>query len=172
MAAPATWSEWLAGLWNSLRGPPAPGSHEAHLEEKRLGALLAKEAAKPPGQRDEERFYQLAVEHSRIMLENVQVGWRRRQRWRRAWFSGPGLCAQLPQVASFMPDRLHTCTTASQAGVRRLAMEVSMPEGPATGRNCCAASDWVRQRTAASRQAVLYYQQCVVQVGLWSDRAH
>ena len=44
-------------------------------------------------------------------------------------------------------------------------MEVGMPEGPATGRNCCAASDWVRQRTAASRHAVLdYYQQCVVQV--------
>ena len=81
-------------MWNSLWGPPAPGSHEAHLEEKRVGALLVKEAAKPPGQRDEERFHQLAVDHSKLMLENVQVG-RRRQRRRRveARFTGPELCA-------------------------------------------------------------------------------
>ena len=45
MAAPTctSWREWLAGLWNSLRGPPDPGTPEARLEELRVGALLNKE---------------------------------------------------------------------------------------------------------------------------------
>lgn len=41
-----------------------------------------------------------------------------------------------------------------------------MHEHPGMHRGCCAASDWVRQRTAASFRAWQdYYQQLVVQVG-------
>ena len=61
MGTPETWSEWLAGLWNTLV-PPDPGSKAAKLEEKRLDGLLAREKAKPPGQRDEERIHRLRVE--------------------------------------------------------------------------------------------------------------
>lgn len=82
MAAPTSWWQWLTGLWNSLRGPPDPGTHEAWLEELRVGALLNKEAAKPPGERNEERIHQLELRHTTLKLENVEVGRRRRQRWR------------------------------------------------------------------------------------------
>ena len=34
---PQTWSEWLRGLLSSLRPPPQPGSHEAHLEALHAG---------------------------------------------------------------------------------------------------------------------------------------
>ena len=69
-------------------------------------------------------------------------------------------------TAASQPDHQHTCATASQAGVRQVEIEARILERPVTGRTCCAASDWVRQRSAASRQAVLdYYQQCVFQVG-------
>ena len=81
MAAAPTWAEWLAGLWNSLRAPAAC-SPEAQLEETRVGALLDKERAKPPGQRDEERVRQLEIEHCKLMLRNLQVRQRRR-RWPR-----------------------------------------------------------------------------------------
>ena len=79
MATPDTWSEWLAGLWNTLF-PPDPGSKAARLEEKRLDGLLAREKAKPPGQRDEERIHRLRVELLRLRLWNMQV----RRRCRRA----------------------------------------------------------------------------------------
>ena len=96
MAAPTSWWEWLAGLWNSLRGPPDPGTPEARLEELRVGALLAKEEAKPPGERDEERIHQLELEHTKLMLENVQVGRprrrRRRHERRQQQFNVPGRC--------------------------------------------------------------------------------
>ena len=107
MAAPATWSEWLAGLWNRLRGPPAPGSHEAWLEELRLGALLKQEAAKPPGQRDEERFHQLTVEHSKLMLEGLQVGGGGGggSGGRRRGSAGPELCALSSAASSCFFDR-------------------------------------------------------------------
>jgi len=74
MAAPATWSGWLAGLWSSLWGAPAAGSPEAELEEKRVGALLEKESAKPEGQQDGERIRQLDVQYTKLMLANLQVG--------------------------------------------------------------------------------------------------
>ena len=74
MAAVTSWWDWLAELWDSLRGPPEPGTPEAQLEELRVGALLRKEAAKPPGQRDEELVHQLEVEHTRRMLANLKVG--------------------------------------------------------------------------------------------------
>ena len=69
-------------------------------------------------------------------------------------------------TAASQPDRQHTCATASQADVRALEIEARILERRATGRTCCAASDWVRQRSAISSKAVLdYFQQCAVQVG-------
>ncbi len=76
---PAMAASWLAGLWKSLWAP-APGTPEARLEEKRVGALLDKELAQPPGQRDEERVRQLRMEHTKLLLGNYQV-----RRWRRRW---------------------------------------------------------------------------------------
>ena len=80
MAALTSWWEWWAGLWSR---PPDPGTPEAWLEELRLGALLDKEAAKPPGGRDEERIHQLELLHIALKLENVKVGRRRRRRRQR-----------------------------------------------------------------------------------------
>lgn len=177
MTAPTGWWGWLAGLLDILGGPPEPGTPEAQLEELRVGALLRKEAAKPPGQRDEELVHQLAVEHTKRMLANLKVRQRRRRRRRR------GARAQLPRVASLMPDRQrtcaaasqpdrqHTCATASQADVRLLEIEARILGRRAAGRTCCAASVWVQQRSAASSQAVLeYFQQCAVQVGAGPTR--
>ena len=78
------WSEWLSGLLSSLRPrlPPAPGSHEARLEELRLSALLDKELRKPAGQRDEELVRRLRMDMLRLGLASAQVGRRRRRRRR------------------------------------------------------------------------------------------
>ena len=115
MAAPTSWRDWLAGLWNNMRGPPNPGTPEARLEELRVGALLNKEAAKPPGERDEERIHQLELEYTTLMLENVEVGRRRRRppphERRQQPFNMPGRCQchgwrvdSAARLASLMPD--------------------------------------------------------------------
>ena len=74
MAGPSPWFQRLvdlvSGLWS---GPPAPGSHEAVLEEQRAGAVLEKESAKPPGERDEELLHTLRVSYRRCQLQNLQV---------------------------------------------------------------------------------------------------
>lgn len=74
MAASPPWFSWLAGLVSSVwSGPPAPGTHEAGLEERRAGALLSKELRKPAGQRDEELVHALRVKYRSIQLRNLQV---------------------------------------------------------------------------------------------------
>ncbi len=110
--AMATWSEWLAGLWKSLRAP-APGTPEAYLEAKRVGAMLDKEVAKPPGQRDEERVRQLRMEHTKLLLGNYQVRrWRQRHgargcRWvERAL---PELCTHCSAASKLQGWCLNTC---------------------------------------------------------------
>lgn len=117
MAAPATWSGWLGGLWNSLWGPPAAGSPAARLEERRVGALLDKESAKPEGQRDEERIRQLDVEHTKLMLANIQV--RRRRRL------VVGRCAvrRAPSILCSAASAASSCSTnaVSEAQFRYLA---------------------------------------------------
>lgn len=99
--AMATWSEWLAGLWKSLRAP-APGTPEAYLEAKRVGALLDKELAQPPGQRDEERVRQLRMEHTKLLLGNYQV-----RRWRRRW-------PRLGAAAVGLSGRSQSCAPTAQ----------------------------------------------------------
>ncbi|KAI7835350.1 hypothetical protein COHA_010749 [Chlorella ohadii] len=111
-------ASWLAGLWKSLWAP-APGTPEARLEEKRVGALLDKELAQPPGQRDEERVRQLRMEHTKLLLGNYQVEERQLEVRAGKW----------------------ECPGASA--------------GPTS--DCCPASDWVRQRTAACYRAVQDY---------------
>jgi hypothetical protein len=54
--------------------PPAVGSHEACLEEERLGALLSKELRKPPAQQDAELMHTLRVKYRKKQLANLQVG--------------------------------------------------------------------------------------------------
>lgn len=73
MAASTTWLEWLAQLVSGLRAPPAPGTHEAKLEQLRVGALYRKELCKPPGQRDEELTFKLCAEFYKLQLANVKA---------------------------------------------------------------------------------------------------
>ena len=63
---------WLSRLVAGFM-PVVPGTHEAVLEERRAGALLNKELAKPPGERDEERVHRLRVDYRRRQLRNLQV---------------------------------------------------------------------------------------------------
>ena len=68
------WFSRLAGIVaGALSLPPAPGSHEALLEENRAGARLDKENRKPAGQRDDELVHNLRVEYRSIQLRNLQV---------------------------------------------------------------------------------------------------
>ncbi|KAI7845262.1 hypothetical protein COHA_001304 [Chlorella ohadii] len=106
------------GAVEELRAP-APGTPEAYLEAKRVGALLDKELAQPPGQRDEERVRQLRMEHTKLLLGNYQVEERELEVCAGKW----------------------ECPGASA--------------GPTS--ECCPASDWVRQRTAACYRAVQDY---------------
>ncbi|PSC69258.1 expressed protein isoform A [Micractinium conductrix] len=70
----SAWLEWLVGLFNpSGWWGPAPGTHESHLEEQRLGALLVKEQVKPPGQQDEELVHRLQVQYRQRQLWNSQA---------------------------------------------------------------------------------------------------
>lgn len=80
--AGSTWLEWLPGVVSGLIWGPeaAPGTHQAGLEQKRVGALLEKEKRKPPGQGDEELIHALRVDYRRRQLLNLQV----RRRCRRA----------------------------------------------------------------------------------------
>ncbi|KAL4447526.1 hypothetical protein ABPG75_004745 [Micractinium tetrahymenae] len=74
MASSPPWFGWLGGLVSGLvSSPPAPGTHEATLEELRVGALLNKEALKPAEQRDEERVHKLRVEYRQRQLANTQA---------------------------------------------------------------------------------------------------
>lgn len=74
MAGSPPWFGWLYELVSGLfSGPPAPGTHEARLEEQRVGALLAKEQRKPVGQRDEELVRELRMDYRRRQLQNLQV---------------------------------------------------------------------------------------------------
>lgn len=69
------WLEWLSGVARSSGWwGPVPGTHQSRLEAMRLGALLAKEQNKPPGQRDEERVHRLRVQYRERQLWNAQVG--------------------------------------------------------------------------------------------------
>ena len=76
MAGSSTWFWWLNGLVTAVLGPavPAPGTHEARLEEMRVGALLTNEACKPAGQRDEELVHRLKVDYRQRQLANARVG--------------------------------------------------------------------------------------------------
>lgn len=82
--AGSAWLGWLSGLVSGLSWWPeaAPGTHQARLEEQRLGALLEKEKRKPPGQRDAELEHALRVDYRRRQLQNLQVRRRRRSRHR------------------------------------------------------------------------------------------
>jgi hypothetical protein len=73
MAGSPTWSGWLSGLLSGLQAmfPPEVGSHEAILDEDRVGALLSKELRKPAAQQDAEL---LRVKYRRKQLANLQVG--------------------------------------------------------------------------------------------------
>jgi hypothetical protein len=73
--AAQSWAEWLSGLVSGLwpRLPLEPGSREAILEQKRLGALLDKELRKPVGQRDEELVHELRLETRKLALKNAQA---------------------------------------------------------------------------------------------------
>ena len=67
-------SGWLSRLLSGLQAwiPPSPGTHEARLEEYRVGALLDQELRKPPEQQDEERLHTLRVKYRKMQLINVQ----------------------------------------------------------------------------------------------------
>ncbi|KAI7845009.1 hypothetical protein COHA_001375 [Chlorella ohadii] len=68
------WFEWLAELLDLPQPPrPAPGTHEARLEELRVGALLKKELAKPAGQRDEALVWRLRVDVHERHLANAKA---------------------------------------------------------------------------------------------------
>ncbi|PSC74819.1 hypothetical protein C2E20_1776 [Micractinium conductrix] len=68
------WLEWLSGVARSSGWwGPVPGTHQSRLEAMRLGALLAKEQKKPPGQRDEERVHRLRVQYRERQLWNAQA---------------------------------------------------------------------------------------------------
>ncbi|KAI7838444.1 hypothetical protein COHA_007707 [Chlorella ohadii] len=77
--AAQSWPEWLSGLLSSIwpQRPPAPGSHEAHLESLRVGALLTKELRKPAAQRDEELVHKLRVHHRQLELKNAEASLRK-----------------------------------------------------------------------------------------------
>ncbi|PSC71195.1 hypothetical protein C2E20_5510 [Micractinium conductrix] len=68
----AAWVEWLAGLVSGLL-PPAPGTHEAVLEEYRAGGQLRKELDKPPGQQDEELVHRLRLRYRTHQMRNVRA---------------------------------------------------------------------------------------------------
>ena len=73
--AGATWFDRLARLLSGIQAfTPVPGTHDAILEEYRVGALLNKELTKPDEHRDEELVHTLRVEYRRRQLENAQVG--------------------------------------------------------------------------------------------------
>ncbi len=74
MAGSPPWFAWLYGLVSGLWSPlPVPGSHEAGLEEHRVGARLDRERRKPPGQRDEELIHTLRLDYRRRQLANLEV---------------------------------------------------------------------------------------------------
>ena len=168
----SAWLEWLVGLFNpSGWWGPAPGTHESHLEEQRLGALLVKEQVKPPGQQDEELVHRLQVQYRQRQLWNSQVGGRvvrgaaagRRSR-------APSLHhRRKPTIfLSFIELRvrlMHACAPALQAFVEvygRTAEVFALP----VSCDCCAARGWVWQRVAASNRALEEYsRQMVQQVG-------
>ncbi|KAI7837610.1 hypothetical protein COHA_008536 [Chlorella ohadii] len=74
MAGSPPWFAWLSGLVSGLWSPaPVPGSHEAGLEEHRVGARLDRERRKPPGQRDEELIHALRLDYRRRQLANLEA---------------------------------------------------------------------------------------------------
>lgn len=87
------WFEWL-----DLPQPPrpAPGTHEARLEELRVGALLKKELAKPAGQRDEALVWRLRVDVHERHLANAK-----------ARFAPPPLSPPPPFVLAIGSSSLH-----------------------------------------------------------------
>ena len=152
----------LSGLWPRL--PPAPGTHEAHLEQTRLGALLDQELRKPAGQRDEELVHKLRVDYRTLQLQNAQVG-------------GPP-AASAAAAAPDAPQRQEDaqaagklCTIAARAPFRALQAKVRKYTHSAacfehSTRQCCIAAGWAAQRVAASYRALTdYYEQVVQQVG-------
>ncbi|KAI7836811.1 hypothetical protein COHA_009355 [Chlorella ohadii] len=81
MAGSPPWFAWLSGLVSGLWSPaPVPGSHEAGLEEHRVGARLDRERRKPPGQRDEELIHALRLDYRRRQLANLEAKVARRAR--------------------------------------------------------------------------------------------
>lgn len=70
--AMAAWFEWLAGL---LTSPPVPGTHEATLEEMRLGALYTKahKGGPPRDEREEARVHKLRLDYLNRKLANTEV---------------------------------------------------------------------------------------------------
>jgi hypothetical protein len=75
MAGSPTWFDRLTGLLSGIQAfTPVPGTHDATLEECRVGALLNKELTKPDEHRDEELVHTLRVEYRRRQLDNAQVG--------------------------------------------------------------------------------------------------
>ncbi|PRW51065.1 hypothetical protein C2E21_5492 [Chlorella sorokiniana] len=100
--AAQSWAEWLSGLVSGLwpRLPPQPGSHEAHLEEKRVSALLGKELRKPAGQRDEELVHKLYVETCTLGLANAQAKRHKYKYGALAWDRHTRMCCGAAQWAT------------------------------------------------------------------------
>lgn len=153
----ASWLEWLGSLLSDLWAP-RPGTHEARLRAKKLGALLSKEANKPPEQQDAELIRSLNVSYRRAQLQNEQVGFGRaaaRSGWG-ATAAGArpevrwGASADVPCLACKAVVR--ACPAVQAMDVTYLERMLEWEE-PAEHDKCCAAAGWVRQRMAASYRA-------------------
>ena len=172
----AAWVEWLAGLVSGLL-PPAPGTHEAVLEEYRAGGQLRKELDKPPGQQDEELVHRLRLRYRTHQMRNVRVrrgprglagavggGSAGAVRSRHVKQQGVRHTSDLQRPACcFTTECLHN--PAVQAIAHSFGTNAASFEQPAD-RACCAAVGWVRQRVAASYRALAdYHWQWIRQVG-------
>lgn len=97
MSGSPTWRGWLSGLLSGILAnemfAPAPGTHEALLEETRLSALLNKELRKPPGQGDAELVHTLRVAYRKCQLKNLQAkAYKLARHASRFGRAGPGTC--------------------------------------------------------------------------------
>ena len=157
-------SRLVEGFWSLV-----PGTHEAVLEEQRVGAKLGTELAKPPGERDEERVRALRMDYRRRQLQNQQVSCGGHMPAAPPGDAAGPLGVVRPLALALLV-LAGLCLTsmafapAVQAEAAELArIAASYDRSGAT--KCCAAAGWVRRRMAASYRALeAYTRQLIKQV--------